>query len=69
VLVAHVCRWHADIKPDNILLVHGEFKLADFGFAKFAEIVENDKPPEQPIMGGTDTYGNKFVLRFLSLVG
>jgi hypothetical protein len=49
--------------------VHGEFKLADFGFAKFAEIVENDKPPEQPIMGGTDTYGKKFVSRFLSLVG
>ncbi|KAF2490635.1 hypothetical protein BU16DRAFT_622209 [Lophium mytilinum] len=29
----HGC--HADAKPGNIWRVHGEFKLADFGFAKF----------------------------------
>ncbi|KAI1101815.1 hypothetical protein F4804DRAFT_314785 [Jackrogersella minutella] len=48
--------WHCDLKPDNILRVDGEFKLADFGFAKF-------KPknpggiPKQYITGGTETYG------------
>ncbi|KAI1209587.1 uncharacterized protein F4807DRAFT_97731 [Annulohypoxylon truncatum] len=47
---------HCDLKPDNILRVDGEFKLADFGFAKF-------KPknpggvPKQYIPGGTATYG------------
>jgi hypothetical protein len=28
-------RWHADVKPDNILQVKGKFKLADPGFATF----------------------------------
>lgn len=49
--------WHADVKPDNILLVHGKFKLADFGFARFSMTAKDGKPPEQFIMGGTDTYG------------
>ncbi|KAI0888745.1 uncharacterized protein GGS22DRAFT_196622 [Annulohypoxylon maeteangense] len=52
----HFSGWHCDLKPDNILRVDGEFKLADFGFAKF-------KPknpggvPKQCITGGTETYG------------
>lgn len=55
--VTNCFRWHADIKLDNILLVHGGFKLADFGFAKFAETENQAKPPEQLVVGGTDTFG------------
>lgn len=52
---ANECRWHTDLKPDNILRVHGEFKLADFGFARFKHR-SKDKPTEY-IEGGTETYG------------
>lgn len=48
-------RWHADVKPDNILRVHGEFKLADFGFAKFQQ--KNKGAPMAYIEGGTGTFG------------
>ncbi|KAI0451728.1 hypothetical protein F5B21DRAFT_506921 [Xylaria acuta] len=44
---------HADVKPDNILRVQGNFKLADFGFATF---VLRDAGSISPV-GGTDTYG------------
>ena len=46
--------WHADIKPDNILRVHGEFKLADFGFAKIQKSREDSRAF---LEGGTQTYG------------
>jgi serine/threonine protein kinase len=46
-------RWHGDIKPDNILRVHGEFKLADFGFTGFAS---NIGESGLPLIGGTSTY-------------
>lgn len=58
---AHDDRFHADVKPDNILRVHGEFKLADFGFAKFQRRMETHQPREY-IDGGTETYGT-LVLR------
>ena len=48
--------WHADIKPDNILCVHGEFKLADFGFAKF-QVPKESSLALAYIEGGTQTYG------------
>ncbi|KAH7163468.1 kinase-like domain-containing protein [Dactylonectria estremocensis] len=44
--------WHGDIKPDNILFVRREFKLADFGFSEF----EKEKRKAQ-LFGGTRTYG------------
>ncbi|CAM1504861.1 Fc.00g024520.m01.CDS01 [Cosmosporella sp. VM-42] len=44
--------WHGDIKPDNILHVRGEFKLADFGFSKFEE-----HDSETCLIGGTRHYG------------
>ena len=59
--------WHADIKPDNILIVaeNGpdgneieKFKLADPGFAKFVKKT-GTSPIEVPLSGGTETYGNK----------
>ncbi|PGH18775.1 hypothetical protein AJ79_00188 [Helicocarpus griseus UAMH5409] len=48
-------RWHADVKPDNILRVHGVFKLADFGFAKFT--ARGEGVAMQYIEGGTHAYG------------
>ncbi|KAH7171388.1 kinase-like domain-containing protein [Dactylonectria macrodidyma] len=48
----HFNGWHGDIKPDNILYVRHEFKLADFGFSKF----EKEKL-KTPLFGGTRTYG------------
>lgn len=47
-------RWHADIKPDNILIVQGKFKLADPGFARFEKQAVGDLTT---IFGGTTTYG------------
>jgi serine/threonine protein kinase len=49
-------RWHADIKPDNILWVDGKFKLADPGFAMFIE-KEKGVLPQTEFKGGTETYG------------
>lgn len=52
--------WHADIKPDNILLVDNEFKLADPGFANFEAQQEREKKmrnADHQFRGGTTTYG------------
>ncbi|KAI1386093.1 uncharacterized protein F4822DRAFT_305220 [Hypoxylon trugodes] len=49
--------WHCDLKPDNILRVNGEFKLADFGFAKFKPTKLGDVQTKARITGGTETYG------------
>lgn len=38
-------------------MVHGKFKLADFGFSRFAEKVGPAVPAKSYIEGGTDTYG------------
>lgn len=57
---ANTPRWHCDLKPDNILRVDDEFKLADFGFAKFKPKYPDGAPPEELITlitGGTETYG------------
>lgn len=52
-----VYRWHADIKPDNILWVKNEsFKLADPGFAVFVEKVDGAEA-ETELKGGTQAYG------------
>ncbi|OAG42928.1 hypothetical protein AYO21_02879 [Fonsecaea monophora] len=48
--------WHADVKPDNILRVHGEFKLVDFGFTKFKKKGSQAIPMEY-MDGGTQSYG------------
>lgn len=55
--ISYSFRWHADIKPDNIIIVHGKFKLADPGFAKFVE--KTEKIPEEIVIGGTETFGNR----------
>lgn len=60
-------RWHADLKPDNIVRVHGEFKLADFGFAKFTR-KQADKLPSEHMRGGTDSYGNYCVASCSSMI-
>jgi hypothetical protein len=53
-----IFKWHSDIKPENILEIQGEFKLADPGFDKFLEKV---KRPDSDLManlsGGTHTFG------------
>jgi serine/threonine protein kinase len=47
--------WHADIKPDNILIVQGKFKLADPGFVKFVK--STGGTPRELLPGGTESYG------------
>ncbi|KUJ16335.1 uncharacterized protein LY89DRAFT_719074 [Mollisia scopiformis] len=48
-------RWHADIKPSNVLEIDGEFKLADPGFAIFQKKIGNARPTAE-LTGGTKTY-------------
>ncbi|KAF2031395.1 hypothetical protein EK21DRAFT_88108 [Setomelanomma holmii] len=57
--------WHADIKPDNILIVRGHLKLADFGYSRFAPVARtsNGSVPTELINGFTDTYGAPEVSR------
>jgi hypothetical protein len=53
-------RWHGDIKPENILVVRGTYKLADPGEARIKRETTVDKrsrPPRAAVMGGTRTYG------------
>lgn len=54
---ANISRWHADIKPDNILIVNGDLKLADPGYAEFAKLIEGQKPPPMRVRAWTVTYG------------
>jgi hypothetical protein len=51
--------WHADIKPENIIVVRGKYKLADPGFARFKKAAQGKSaaPPQILVHGGTDTYG------------
>jgi hypothetical protein len=39
------------------LIVHGQFKLADFGYSKFAPVTDSKNIPTGYIDGFTDTYG------------
>lgn len=68
-MCANVSRWHADIKPSNILNVAESYKLADPGFAKF--LIKNwFKPntlPKTHLDGGTWTYGT--FLYYLACTG
>jgi serine/threonine protein kinase len=49
---------HSDIKPDNILIVEGMFKLADFGFTKFIQTNGCATADiDQTSDGGTHVYG------------
>lgn len=59
--------WHGDVKPDNILLVKGVFKLADFGFTKFKEGGDETEIPQTFMEGGTETYGKYSIDTEISL--
>jgi len=52
---AFYSRYHHDIKPSNILLSGGHFKLSDFGFASFGPI--EDAYITSPGSFGTVSYG------------
>ena len=45
---------HADIKPPNFILVQGQLKLIDFGFA--AKVPEGGEDLERDFVGGTKEY-------------
>ena len=45
---------HADIKPPNFILVQGQLKLIDFGFA--AKVPEGGETLERDFVGGTKEY-------------
>ncbi|KAK3392807.1 kinase-like domain-containing protein [Podospora didyma] len=50
--------WHGDIKPENILRVQDQFKLADPGEARIQQAAPEDgtRPPKAEAYGGTRTY-------------
>lgn len=50
-------RWHADIKPDNILFVQQRVKLADVGFARMQVKAKATIEERAKIRGGTSTFG------------
>jgi hypothetical protein len=55
--VNNTFRWHGDIKPQNIIRVRGEFKLADPGEAQIQLSTGGVKAPRAIVVGGTLTYG------------
>lgn len=57
---------HGDIKPDNILVINGIYKLADFGLSSFAAIDERVN-----IASGTFSYSHPDVFKacFWSKIG
>ena len=53
-------RYHADVKPENILWVAGQFKLTDIGFSQFERYLSTSATAKGHfggIKGGTRTYG------------
>ncbi|OBT72265.1 hypothetical protein VF21_07968 [Pseudogymnoascus sp. 05NY08] len=46
--------WHANIDPDNILIVHGKFKLAGLSSVAFLEKAEAE--PKNVVGGGRETF-------------
>lgn len=57
-LIKH--RWHADIKPENIIEVRDKLRLADPGFACFKKknkTQDKGDIPRTQLFGGTETYG------------
>ncbi|KAJ9151119.1 Protein kinase domain-containing protein [Pleurostoma richardsiae] len=48
--------WHGDIKPENILRVGEQLKLADPGEATYRRSGEDRGAPVAPVPGGTTTY-------------
>jgi serine/threonine protein kinase len=63
-LSSYATRYHHDIKPSNILLSGGQFKLSDFGFASAGPVVEAMISP--PAAFGTVSYGQSFFPRTLN---
>ncbi|KAK4220883.1 kinase-like domain-containing protein [Podospora fimiseda] len=51
--------WHGDVKPENIISVHGIFKLADPGEAIMLPVSEtlSTSPPTAMLQGWSFTYG------------
>jgi hypothetical protein len=47
---------HMDLKPANILLVGGNWKVSDFGFTKFTTVEDNQAETKFRVDGGTLRY-------------
>lgn len=50
-------RWHGDIKPENIILVQGQYKLCDPGEALIRRDENKVGPSRAVANGGTRAYG------------
>ncbi len=65
-IAEEICRWHQDIKPENILIVSNgarcpyewQFKLGDLGLSHFNSEVSMPRDSTIRAAHGTKTYGS-----------
>ncbi|KAL3469124.1 kinase-like domain-containing protein [Aspergillus californicus] len=65
----NVVAYHGDLKPANILILHGVMKIADFGLLQIASVADMDgyyspSPYSSPDLGSDDPKGQRDVWSF-----